>query len=379
MSLVDEALCQLNTALVWLELPVQARRYDWSPLEDAALRRWWGRVPRSELAEMVSQVLRQATGDPTATRSANACSNRSQDLALPAYNGDAGEMSLKRACTLSETPYHVAHQAVKSGQLAAVRKGKQLYVTELNWSLWLVRYRERLLMQEEILNLVDDLEIITKQEAMRLANLCETHITRYLQDGVIQAWLLPGIKTGRPGEWLVDKTSVESFITARAEGRLSELLDRNPAYVARRSGLTQEVRALRRAGRLNKADPLTEPKSIYHPGCFTIRQVASHAGVSVQVVYEAIAGGSGDPGDMARPTYAVALFEAPDLAKLNIPISPTSDPTGLALVGLTAEGWGWLPVEPNTKEMIGKLLDTAGAKPGEWYRLIINYAFPYLA
>jgi len=88
---------------------------------------------------------------------------------------------------------------------------------------------------------------------------------------------------------------------------------------------------------------------------------------------------TGDPGDMARPTYAVALFEAPDLAKLNIAISPTSDPTGLALVGLTAEGWGWLPVEPNTKEMIGKLLDTAGAKPGEWYRLIINYAFPYLA
>jgi len=82
------------------------------------------------------------------------------------------------------------------------------------------------------------------------------------------------------------------------------------------------------------------------------------------------------PGDLARPTYAVALFEAPKLAELNVPISPTGDLTGLVLAGLTAEGWGWLPVEANTKEMIGDLLDLAGAKPGEWYKLTITYTSP---
>jgi len=312
-GLVDQALRRLDTALVWLEMPVRSRHYRWSAQEDAALRRWWGCIPQPELAGRISRILQQETGDPAAVRSINACVNRAQDLALPAYNGDAGEIALKRACDIADVPCHIARQAIRDGQLPAVRKGKQVYVTELDWSLWLVWYRERLLMQEEILNMVEGMEIVTKQEAMRLSGLCETHITRYLQARVIQAWLLPGIKTGRPGEWLVSRASVEAFMTARAEGRLRELLDHSPAYAARRDGVNQEVMALRRAGRLKKADPLTEPKSRYHRGCFTVQQVASHVGLSTQVVHRAIASGLLAAEVVVRggrPRYAVKPKEA---------------------------------------------------------------------
>lgn len=313
MSLVDEAIHQLDTALVWLALPQTNRRYNWHRQEDAVLREWWGRIPRPELAERVTQVLRQITGDSHAERNINACANRASQLALPAYNGESGEMCLKRASRESDVPYHVAHEAVEDGQLRVTKNGKQVYVSELDFSLWLVWYRERLLMQDEILNAVQGETILTKQEAMKLTGLCGTHMTRYLKTGVIEAWVLPGIKTGRPGEWLVSRTSAEVFMAARAEGRLRALLDQHPAYVTLRHRQTEEIKTLRREGRLQKGDPLTKPESRYHPGCFTVLQVAKALDLSTQAVHKAIAAGKVKAEVRlagCRPRYGIAPDEA---------------------------------------------------------------------
>lgn len=312
-SLVDEAILKLDTALAWLETPQGNHRYPWHPQEEGVLREWWGKIPRPALCERVTQVLRQITGDSQAERNVNACANRASQLALPAYNGEPGEMCLKRASTEADIPYWMAHQAVRDGQLRVAKKGKQIYVSELDFSLWLVWYRERLLMQAEILNATEGEVILTKQEAMKLTGLCETHITRYLQTGVIQAWLLPGIKTGRPGEWLVSKASAEALMAARARGQLRAYLDQYATYVVMRNRLTRQILDLRHTGRLKDRDPLTEPKSLYHPGCFTVRQVASHLGLSTQAVHEAI-----DTGRVkaevviksGRPRYAIAPKEA---------------------------------------------------------------------
>lgn len=312
-SLVDEAIQQLDTALVWLETPRGSRRYQWHRQEEAALRQWWGRIPKAELAGRVSQVLQQVSGDSQAKRSADSCANRAFELRLPAYNGDPGEMALARAARGASVPYHIVIQAVEDGLLAAVRKGKQVYVSELDFALWLVEYRERLLMQGEMLNALDGTVMLSKREAMKLTGLCETHLTRYLQTGVIEAWVLPGIKTGRPGEWLVSREAAEAFVADRAAGRLRSLLDQNPVYVAMRNKLSADISALRREGRLEKRDPLVEPKSSYHPGCFTVKQVASHVGLSAQVIHEAIASGRVRAEVCVaggRPRYAIAPEEA---------------------------------------------------------------------
>jgi hypothetical protein len=82
------------------------------------------------------------------------------------------------------------------------------------------------------------------------------------------------------------------------------------------------------------------------------------------------------PGDLSLPTYAVALFEAPDLTQLDLSISPVCKTTGAVAVGISADGWGWMPWDVNMKNMVSDLLDQAGARPGEWFKLTISYVSP---
>lgn len=313
MSLVDEAIKQLDTALVWLEAPQERKRYPWHRAEEDLLRRIYSRMPRAEVARQISELLQELTGDPSAERTPTACYVRFQVLAMKAYQGEPGEMSLSRAARAGEVPYFLVTKAYTEGELPGTRKGKQVYVTERDFALWLAEYRERVAAQGEILNALEGIGILSKQEAMALLRLAETHLTRYLQTGVLRGWQLPGIKPGRPGEWLVSRESAEALRQARFEGRLRSVLDENPAYVALRKTMTREIRELRRAGRLEKRDPLTEPGSRYHPGCFTVAQVASHTGLSAQVVYQAIAGGKIKAESRVvggRPRYAISPEEA---------------------------------------------------------------------
>lgn len=319
MSYVDQAILQINTALVFIEAPTRRRFIPWHADEDAVLRQWWSRIPRPELSERVSEITRRISGNPDAQRTPDACANRAYELALPVYNGDPGEMSLTVATQLAEVPYHIATRALYDGEFVAIRKGKQTYVSEREWAIWVLRYYERLEMQAEILNALDDETLLTKQEAMKRAGLCETHITRYLQTGIITAWALPGIKKGRPGEWLVSKRSVDEFIKIRTEGGLKAILNGNTAYVKVRHEMSGEIRTLRRNGRLKERDPLTDPRSLYHPGCFNINQVASHVGVSCQVIYEAIEQGHIKAETLiagGRPRYAIAPDEARRYARV---------------------------------------------------------------
>lgn len=313
MSLVDEAIKQLDTALVWLEAPQERKRYPWHRAEEDLLRRIYSRMPRAEVARQVSALLQELTGDPLAERTVIACYVRFQVLAMKAYQGEPGEMSLSRAARAGEVPYFLVSKAYEEGELPGTRKGKQVYVTERDFALWLAVYRERVLAQGEMLNALEGTTLLSKQEAMALLKLAETHITRYLQTGVLRGWQMPGIRPGRPGEWLVSRESAEALLAARSEGRLRSVLDDNPAYVSLRKEMSRQIRDLRRAGRLEHRDPLAEPKSRYHPGCFTVAQVASHTGVSAQVIYQAIANGkvraeSRVVGGRAR--YAVSPAEA---------------------------------------------------------------------
>ena len=313
MLALDQAIADFDSLLDWLEVDDRQRHYTWSPAEDRELRQWWGKIPRKELADRITVILRRITGDHKAERSINAIACRAAALDLEMYNGEPGEMCLAAAAKWGEVPFEALWRAMRNGDLPTEKRGKQRYVSEQNLSAWLVAYRDRQEAQGEILNGLEGLDVISKQEAMALAGLSETHITRYLQTGVIKAWKLPDLSCGTRGDWLVLRDSVEAFAQARAEGRLQELLDSQPDYVALRHKITQEIGEIRRAGRVAQRDPLTQPKSRYHPGCFTVVQVASHVGLSSQVIYEAIRNGQVEAREVishGRPRYAIAPEEA---------------------------------------------------------------------
>lgn len=80
--------------------------------------------------------------------------------------------------------------------------------------------------------------------------------------------------------------------------------------------------------------------------------------------------------DLSTSTYAVALFLAPPLSELNVPVSDISTSTGVVAAGLTKDGWGWVSIETHTKDYLGDLLENSGARPNEWFKLNITYQNP---
>jgi hypothetical protein len=314
MLTVNQAVATLDEFIIFFDdhKPV-GRHYPWSSEEDAELRRVWGRMAKAQAAARVSAVTRQATGDPKAGRSANAIASRAQQLGLGAYNGEPDEMCLIAAARWCNLPYSLLFDNARTGKLAATKRGKQRYVRLTDLAAWYGDYKDRLEGLLVVMGQFDYWETISKREAMALTGLAETHIARYLSAGVITAWKLPDLSQGERGDWRVSRSSAEAFVRARAEGQLKAMLDANPAYVAIRNKMTAEVRGLRHAGRLMQRDPLTTPKSLYHEGCFTIAQVASHTGLSAQVVYKAIEHGQVKAEaviDGGRPRYALKPQEA---------------------------------------------------------------------
>ncbi len=83
-----------------------------------------------------------------------------------------------------------------------------------------------------------------------------------------------------------------------------------------------------------------------------------------------------DKLDPSKSVYAVALFEAPNLERLNVPLSEVAKRTGVVCAGITKDGWGWIPLEGNTKDYIGNLLEEVKARPDEWFKLTITYESP---
>jgi hypothetical protein len=160
-------------------------------------------------------------------------------------------------------------------------------VKKVDLANWYVRYRERQFAQSELLDALEDVELVTKKEAMEITGLGETHITRYLQSHVIRAWQLPTL-TGpiEKGEWLVSRQSAEGIREARRSGKLKEFLRQFPEYQKIQSQNAKEVLRLRRQNRLGQRDPLAKPGSRLLPGCFAIKQLANHLSTSAQILYD---------------------------------------------------------------------------------------------
>ncbi len=307
----------VNVSLDLRFVPVEINgdRLPWSPAQDEVLKQGYDYAPEDDLLRQINEILHQELGTNAFSRTWQSAVGRAGVLGLRrTYRSLEGDLTVYAASQITDVPWHHLVRACESGELPSRRESKYRFVTPTDLANWLIVYHERLLVQAEILNAIEGEDIVSKQEAMKIAGLSETQITRYLQAGVIRAWKLPNL-TGplSRGEWLVQRASAEQVRQARRQGTLSALLN-NPAYRRIQARNVAEVTRLRREGKLGHRDPLTEPRSKTHPGCYTIQQVANHLRVSARVLYREIQAGRLQARSVVkggRRRYAIA----PEVAK----------------------------------------------------------------
>ena len=291
-------------------------RLPWSREQEKVIEQYYGRVSDKELTRLVNEVLHRELGTSLYNRSYTSIDVRARNLGLSVLQVMAadGEMTIIEASRFLGVPYEYVINACNRGEIPTKQRGKYRCVKLVDISNWYVKFREILLVRSEILNALDGIQVISKREAMKITGLCETHITRYLQTGVIEAWKLSSL-TGPDsrGEWLVSCKSAEAVRDARRQGKLSELLEQHPAYLkiqAKNNAVVAELR--RKKPFLGEPDPLTTPKSHFHPGCFTVQQVASHLRLSTRFVYDWIERGElkAEVVVVHRPRYGIRPEEA---------------------------------------------------------------------
>lgn len=133
---------------------------------------------------------------------------------------------------------------------------------------------------------------ITKKQFDQMIGLSETQTQRYIVGKIVRAWKVPmkWSESTSPSrlEWRVSKQDAERVTQLRAEGKLRL---RRKAFREISRYENSKVVKLRKARRLGQRDELKHALSCVVPGCFTIRQVASHVGLSESVVYTHIQSG----------------------------------------------------------------------------------------
>ncbi len=292
------------------------KRLPWSPAQDEVIRQWFGRVSRAEMTRLVNEVLHRELKTDQISRSHASIACRAHMIGVPAYTGNEDEVNIEQAVRELEIEKHIIWNALERGEITAQRKGKMRYINRRDLANWAVELRERQIAQAEILNAMEGDDIISKKEAMALTGLAETHLTRYLRTGVIKAWKLPDLTPdGGRGEWLVQRRSAEALAAARRTGRRKPL---RALFTQEYRELQQQSNALveqlrRSSPDFGEPDPLTQPKSKYHPGCFTVAQVASHMQRRTKQLYKAIRAGQLAARTVKRGgrlRYAIAPEEA---------------------------------------------------------------------
>lgn len=296
-SVVDEAIGEIDQS--------GQRNYRWTEAEDNFLKQHYGLVANVALAEKITRILRRETGDPEAFRSPVAISLHCCNLGLKP-NTPTGYISVMEAVKRFGMSYTRLRRAYSNGTLKAIKIGKILHVHTGDLAIWELHYREIYLAQEQALEALEG-KAISKPEAMKEIGLSESQITRYIKQGVIKGYAVPE-RNRKRGFWLIDKESVRKFKEARNSGELQSYLNTfrgHTAYLKR-----SPKRNYRATGPQLRMD---YPRSAYHPGCFTVSQVAGELGALTSAVY-----GDAKAGKLklvsirggGRKRYAVRSFEA---------------------------------------------------------------------
>lgn len=201
-------------------------------------------------------------------------------------------LSLRAAAKHLAVPYEWLWRRVKCGEIKAAKKDKKDFL--MPWRE--IRRVERLIAKhqarrERWLAHIKE-PTISKKQFDRMIGLSEVQCTRYLKGKIVRAWKIPmpwAEDASRDRwEWRISKADAERVTRLRAEGRLRLRRKDFRKLVAYENA---KVTKLRKERRLGKRDDLRHAMSCVVPGCYSIRQVASHVGLSETQVYNHIQNG----------------------------------------------------------------------------------------
>jgi hypothetical protein len=257
-----------------------------------ALPQRWSKAELSLLHELVGQKSLTAIARELG-RSRNAIASKLKTLGygIKADVQRAVGVNAVEMAAMLGVPYEQVVRDIHAGVIkGAYRESRKDFM---------VPYRSMLLYGKRMQQIRDrrekaiariKVETLTKQEAMKLIGLSETHMTRYLQGKIIKAWKIPtawtDTKTWR-WEWLVSKADAERVRDLRAAGRL-HLRMRKKAYRDIVQPNNERIKQLRREHREGTriARPFGPRTNAVVPGCYTIAQVSQIVGISAQQVYQ---------------------------------------------------------------------------------------------
>lgn len=112
----------------------RAGAYEWLPPEVALLATLVGTMGVPEMAAILSERLRQLTGDPNAHRSRHAVQSRIAVIGLQTSDVVGGLTTREAAQEIGS--YAIVHQAIRAGQIKARRVGRQWVIPYDAWSAW---------------------------------------------------------------------------------------------------------------------------------------------------------------------------------------------------------------------------------------------------
>lgn len=252
-------------------------------------KRWW---TRPEVARLESLVGKLTPIEMAAALGRTAAQVR-QKLMLLGYSipADLIEPLGLSGAGLSRrlnVGIEIVWTAIQRGQIKAVKKDKKDYLIRWpevrryeRWLAAVVARRERALARIKV-------PTITKQAFMRLLGLSETHAARYLLGRVVKAWKIPCHWVNAAHhrwEWAVSQPDALRVKRLREAGKL-RLRQKSYRKIVRAESLA--INELKRQRRLGKRDDLKHTLSPVIPGCYTVAQVASRAGLSTEAVYNHI-------------------------------------------------------------------------------------------
>jgi hypothetical protein len=272
--------------------------YTWSGDEIAFVRRHWGLLSPTQVAAECTKILRRLTGDTGAYRNDVGVLNVVNRLGLDGRTNWLMGLTVSEAARLSGVCQFTIWDATEKGEVLVVGQGKYRYIPWADWFAWRKKHSAYKAKIAEVLASIGE-ETILKQEAMRLIDISETQITRYLVGGIIRAWKLP---IGERGEWRV---SLADALRVKEERESGKLTLETPQYEAIRQHSAEELKRLRDQGRIWK----NRCESAWLPGYLTPYGVATEARIGIDRIRDDIRAGLLPAQALTRGrriTYAVA-------------------------------------------------------------------------
>lgn len=259
----------------------QARQRRWTKQELEQLRAMVGRATVPQMAAAFNRPVPQVAHKLYLL-----------GYSIPADIVEPLGLTLRTAATRLAVPYEWLWKRVRRGDIHAPKKDKKDHL--MPWREYRRVERQIAAHQARRARYLARIKepTITKKQFDQLIGLSEVQCQRYLKGKIVRAWKIPmpwaGDASRDRWEWRISKADAERVTRLRAEGRLRL---RRKAFRQLVAAENAKVTQLRKARRLGQRDDLRHALSCVVPGCYSIRQVASHVGLSESQVYSHIQSG----------------------------------------------------------------------------------------